>query len=352
MPGGGCALPGLLVRLRLSVGPASNCAAGRWHQARSCVYAGWRLRLTRPTRPALTVCRPGKQLGLRRRAMASGTELRLCRVAASPYPAYSSGSDCLQARQATAPPGDGIRHGAAFMPGGGYALPGLQPQITAGAGAAETAGAGGLNIAETFPEGRGSPHGCGLRAVFCRDAASARPEACRDKSKGPRSGDVAGRSPGVQGAAATGRPLCAPSAMTAITQTINRERNRPGSNIEAVALLSAARAGTFPVAPIFRRVAAGVLPGLPRPLTGSHLVGPVSAAPPGDAIRHGAALLPGGGCALPGLLVRLRLSVGPVSAAPPGDSIRHGAAFMPGGGWRLTRPTGFIRTGTTEPTGL
>ncbi|PLK34240.1 hypothetical protein CWN74_27625, partial [Klebsiella pneumoniae] len=63
------------------------------------------------------------------------------------------------------------------MPGGGCALPGLQPKITAGAGAAETAGAGGLNIAETFPEGRGSPHGCGLRAVFCRDAASARPEA-------------------------------------------------------------------------------------------------------------------------------------------------------------------------------
>ncbi|WP_176754005.1 hypothetical protein [Klebsiella pneumoniae] len=28
--------------------------------------------------------------------MASGTELRLCRVAATPYPAYSSGSDCLQ----------------------------------------------------------------------------------------------------------------------------------------------------------------------------------------------------------------------------------------------------------------
>ncbi len=93
MPGGGCALPGLLVRLRLSVGPASNGAAGRWHQARSCVYTGWRLRLTRPTRPAPTVCRPGKQL--RRWAMASGTELRLCRVAAAPYPAYSAGSDCL-----------------------------------------------------------------------------------------------------------------------------------------------------------------------------------------------------------------------------------------------------------------
>ncbi|TXV37531.1 hypothetical protein D4M71_19820, partial [Klebsiella quasipneumoniae] len=71
------------------------------------------------------------------------------------------------------------------MPGGGCALPGLQSQITAGAGAgaAETAGAGGLKIAETFPAGRGSPHGCGLRPVFCMDAASARPEACRDKSK-------------------------------------------------------------------------------------------------------------------------------------------------------------------------
>ena len=89
---------------------------------------------------------------------------------------------------------------------------------------AETAGADGLKIAETFPAGRGSPHGCGLRAVFCRDAASARPEACRDKSKAPRSGDVAGRSPGVQGAAATGRPLCAPGAIRDITQKTNRER--------------------------------------------------------------------------------------------------------------------------------
>ncbi|HBY5078150.1 TPA: hypothetical protein MIW57_25265 [Klebsiella pneumoniae] len=54
--------------------------------------------------------------------------------------------------------------------------------------------------------------------------------------------------------------------------------------------------------PLYCRVAAGALPGLQEPLTGSHLVGPVSAAPPGDAIRHG-------------------------------------AAFMPGRGWRLTRPT-------------
>ncbi|SVQ29693.1 Uncharacterised protein [Klebsiella pneumoniae] len=132
--------------------------------------------------------------------------------------------------------------------------------------ATETAGAGGLKIAETFPEGRGSPHGCGLRAVFCRDAASARPAACRDKSKVPRSGDFAGRSPGVQGAAATGRPLCAPCAIRDITQKINRERNLPGINIEVVALPNVVvlpnivRTGTFPVVPLFRRVAAAPYP--------------------------------------------------------------------------------------------
>ncbi|SLO27190.1 Uncharacterised protein [Klebsiella variicola] len=122
----------------------------------------------------------------------------------------------------------------------------VRPVIDIPTCATETAGAGGLKIAETFPEGRGSPHGCGLRAVFCRDAASARPEACRDKSKGPRSGDFAGRSPGVQGAAATGRPLCAPCGIRDITQKINRERNLPGINIEVVALLSVARAGKLP----------------------------------------------------------------------------------------------------------
>ncbi|PLM26969.1 hypothetical protein CWN41_26765, partial [Klebsiella quasipneumoniae] len=90
--------------------------------------------------------------------------------------------------------------------------------------------------------------------------ASARPEACRDKSKGPRSGDFAGRSPGVQGAAATGRPLCAPCAKPDITQKINRERHLPGINIEVVALLSAARAGKYSVVPLFRRVAAAPYP--------------------------------------------------------------------------------------------
>ncbi|MCS5874165.1 hypothetical protein LN650_26015 [Klebsiella pneumoniae subsp. pneumoniae] len=57
MPGGGYALPGLLVRPRLSPGP-------------------------------------GKQL--RRRAMASGTELLLCRVAAALYPAYGPKSPLAQ----------------------------------------------------------------------------------------------------------------------------------------------------------------------------------------------------------------------------------------------------------------
>ncbi|OYF79226.1 hypothetical protein CI612_15890 [Klebsiella quasipneumoniae subsp. similipneumoniae] len=109
---------------------------------------------------------------------------------------------------------------AVALPGQGF----VRPAVNLFTIVAETAGAGGLKIAETFPEGRGSPHGCGLRAVFCRDAASARPEACRDKSKVPRSGDFAGRSPGVQGAAATGRPLCAPCAMNDIAQTISRER--------------------------------------------------------------------------------------------------------------------------------
>ncbi len=43
------------------------------------------------------------------------------------------------------------------------------------------------------------------------------------------------------------------------------------------------------------------LPGLRGPLTGSYLVGPVSAAPPGDDSGHGAVFMPGGGYALPGL---------------------------------------------------
>ena len=169
---------------------------------------------------------PQARQAQRRRAMTTGTALLLCRAAAHALP--------------------GIRF--------------VRPAVNLFTIVAETAGADGLKIAETFPEGRGSPHGCGLRAVFCTDAASARPEACRDKSKAPRSGDVAGRSPGVQGAAATGRPLCAPCAMNDITQKKYWERNLPGINTEAVALPDAARTGKYSVVTLFRRVAAAPYP--------------------------------------------------------------------------------------------
>ncbi len=43
------------------------------------------------------------------------------------------------------------------------------------------------------------------------------------------------------------------------------------------------------------------LPGLEAPLTGSHPVGPVSAAPPGKISGTVSLISPGGGCALPGL---------------------------------------------------
>ncbi|WP_206752574.1 hypothetical protein, partial [Klebsiella pneumoniae] len=84
MPGGGCALPGLrsydlpliysplllklpvltasksLRRSRKAVAvsrPGKRSAAGRWLRERSRFYAGWRLRLTRPTfvRPAVNL---------------------------------------------------------------------------------------------------------------------------------------------------------------------------------------------------------------------------------------------------------------------------------------------------------
>ena len=148
--------------------------------------------------------------------------------------------------------------------------------------ATETAGAGGLKIAETFPEGRGSPHGCGLRAVFCRDAASARPEACRDKSKVPRSGDFAGAR-GYRGG-----DYVRSCAIRNITQKINRERNLPGINIEVVALPNVAvlpnivRTGTFPVVPLFRRVAAALYPAYQGSTGDLRFPGPASAAPEGN----------------------------------------------------------------------
>ncbi|PNY57482.1 hypothetical protein C2M19_01045, partial [Klebsiella pneumoniae] len=67
-----------------------------------------------------------------------------------------------------APPGKDSGHGADFVPGGGCRLTRptfVRPVVNLFTFLAETAGADGLKIAETFPAGRGSPHGCGLRAV-------------------------------------------------------------------------------------------------------------------------------------------------------------------------------------------
>ncbi|SAW08673.1 Uncharacterised protein [Klebsiella pneumoniae] len=260
------------------------------------------------------------------------------RVAATPYPAYGVYRRSLLPRPGKrCAGGQSIGAIPAISPGGGYALPGqgfVRPVTHLPICATETAGAGGLNIAETFPEGRGSPHGCGLRAVFCRDAASARPAACRDKSKGPRSGDFAGRSPGVQGAAATGRPLCAPCAIRDITQKINRERNLPGINIEVVALPNVVvlpnivRTGTFPVVPLFRRVAATPYPAygvyrrssLPRP--GKRCAG-------GQSIGAIPAISPGGDCALPGLR-----GLQAIFASQARQALRRRAIYR-----RRTRPT-------------
>ncbi|WP_205346188.1 hypothetical protein, partial [Klebsiella pneumoniae] len=172
-------------------------------------YAGWRLRLTRPT-----FVRPAVNLFTIVAETAGADGLKIAET-------FPEGRGSLQARASAAPPGDGIRHGVAFMPGGGCALPGLRsynlpliyspfllklPVLTASkslrhsrkavavsrpgkrsaagrwlrersrfyAGwrlrltrptfvrpavnlftiVAETAGADGLKIAETFPEGR------------------------------------------------------------------------------------------------------------------------------------------------------------------------------------------------------
>ncbi|HHZ9406113.1 TPA: hypothetical protein ACWMJX_003326, partial [Klebsiella pneumoniae] len=78
-----------------------------------------------------------------------------------------------------------------------------------------------------------------------------------------------------------------------------------------------------------------------------------SAAPPGKDSGRGAAFMPGGGNALPGLhntgintlyyqTVAL-ISQARASAAPPGKNSRRGTAFMPGGGVALP---GLHNTGT------
>ncbi len=144
------------------------------------------------------------------------------RVAAAPYPAYGSRRSSLPCPASAAPEGTSapyppFRRVAATPTRPGF----VRPVTHLPTCATETAGAGGLKIAETFPEGRGSPHGCGLRAVFCRTLP--RPtRSLQDKSKVPRSGDFAGRSPGYRGGGDW--PPCALPALCRITQKINRER--------------------------------------------------------------------------------------------------------------------------------
>ena len=101
-----------------------------------------------------------------------------------------------------------------FMPGGGsHALPGIRfvrPAVNLFTIVAETAGVAASKIAETFPEGRGSPHGCGAEAVFCTDAASPDPKPA-GISRRDRVAVICWPEPGVQGAAATGRPCALPA---------------------------------------------------------------------------------------------------------------------------------------------
>ncbi|OWA77421.1 hypothetical protein BV370_13070 [Klebsiella pneumoniae] len=54
--------------------------------------------------------------------------------------------------------------------------------------------------------------------------------------------------------------MCAPCAMSDITQKKYWERNLPGINTEAVALPDAARTGKYSVVTLFRRVAAAPYP--------------------------------------------------------------------------------------------
>ena len=85
------------------------------------------------------------------------------------------------------------------------------------------------------------------------------------------------------------------------------------------------------------------LPGLQDPLTDSRSVGPRkrSAA---RAMASGTVplILPGGGCALPGLQAPLTGShpVGPRKRSAAGRDIRHGTRGIAGWRLRLTRPTG------------
>ncbi len=168
----------------LAKGSAESHSQARQAQRRRAVRhrtrgrAGWRLRLTRPTGPShrLKPPRPGKR-------SAAGQD-----TANTVAVFMQDGATLIRPTGAShrlIPPrpgqrsatGQDIRLDTRHVAGWRLRLtrPGgfVRPVLDLPTCATETAGADGLKIAETFPEGRGSPHGCGLRAVFCTDAASA-----------------------------------------------------------------------------------------------------------------------------------------------------------------------------------
>ncbi len=95
VPGGGYALPGLQRHLpirRLLNTPDPASAAGQRQQARSRLCAGWRFAY--PAYKTIYLSEgystPQVRQAPRRRARTAGAEPLVCRVAATPYPAWSS----------------------------------------------------------------------------------------------------------------------------------------------------------------------------------------------------------------------------------------------------------------------
>ena len=110
----------------------SSSAAGRDIRHGTLDFAGWRLRLTRPTGSShrLTLRRPAQ--AQRRRARYQVRYPWYCRVAAASYPAYRllSQAHTPQARASAATPGEISGTVPVVLPGGGCALPGLQAPLT------------------------------------------------------------------------------------------------------------------------------------------------------------------------------------------------------------------------------
>ncbi len=130
LPGGGCALPGLQDPLTgsHSVGPCKRSAAGRDIRPGTLDFAGWWLRLTRPT--------GSHSAGPRKRSAAgrdfrhgtldfAGWRLRLTRPTGSSHRLTLRRPAQAQRRRVMASGPVPL-----ILPGGGCALPGLQDPLT------------------------------------------------------------------------------------------------------------------------------------------------------------------------------------------------------------------------------